>query len=146
MTNTSGGSSASSSRGASRSLITTSASASSWRPRTVIRPGSPGPPSTSATPGVWRRKCLAEIVPAAIALVMALRVAAEHADADVGGGAGGGCPGRRGGRVVGSDAPGALSFRLFGHPRVNLRRTRAGADQPGAGAVALAIGPATQAD
>ena len=49
MTSTSSGSVSSSSRGASRSTTTTSASASSRRPRTVISPGSPGPPPTSAT-------------------------------------------------------------------------------------------------
>ena len=46
---TSGSSSSSSALGPSRSATTTSASASSRLPRTVISPGSPGPPPTSAT-------------------------------------------------------------------------------------------------
>ena len=50
MTSTSVGSEASSDRGARWSATTTSACASAWRPRTVIRPGSPGPPPTSTTP------------------------------------------------------------------------------------------------
>ena len=50
-----GGSSSRSDCGASRSATTTSASASICRPRTVISPGSPGPPPTKATPPVrWR--------------------------------------------------------------------------------------------
>src|ERR1700735_5584077 len=59
MISTSAGSSSSSERGASRSVSTTSASASSCRPRTVISPGSPGPPPMIATPPRCPRPCRA---------------------------------------------------------------------------------------
>ncbi len=49
MTSTSGGSEASRDSGARWSATTTSAWATACRPRTVISPGSPGPPPTSTT-------------------------------------------------------------------------------------------------
>ena len=76
MTVTSGGSSASSSRGPSRSAITTSASASNCLPLTVMRPGSPGPPPTRATPVSLRRWCRAVIVPDCSPAMTASRIAA----------------------------------------------------------------------
>ncbi len=78
MTSTCGGSSSSRSRGPSRSAMTTSASASSRRPRTVIRSGSPGPPPTRATPVVRARWCGAGSVPSRSPSMIASRTAAER--------------------------------------------------------------------
>src|ERR1700722_8849037 len=143
MTVTSGDSSASSSRGPSRSAMTTSASASSCLPRTGMRPRAPGAPPAQCPardPGAVmppgdrpgpqpRRDRVADgrAVPG---------VAAEHADAGVAGRSGGGRPGRRGGRVVGAHAPGAGRLSLRRHRAVHFRPVGAGDDQPGARAVA----------
>ncbi len=56
--------------------MTTSASASRRRPRTVMRSGSPGPPPTRATPGVRVRRCGATRVPSRRPSTTASRTAA----------------------------------------------------------------------
>ncbi len=150
ITSTWGGSSASRSRGPSRSAMTTSASASRRRPRTVMRSGSPGPPPTRATPAVrvrwWGRRGCRRAVPRPrrrgwrrCAGVASARVGGEHRDGDalaVAGrrGPGGGLVG-----VVGADAPDAVVLRLGGGRRVRVGV--AGGDQgvPGVGEVALGV-------
>ncbi len=150
---TSGGSSASSSRGPSRSAITTSASASSCLPLTVMRPGSPGPPPTRATPASLLRWWRAAIVPDRSPAVIASRIAAL-------------CRGsplstptlvspavpEAGVQAVAAAASSARTHHVrFGlglrrHRGVDLRPAGAGDDQPGAGAVPGGVAAAAPVD
>ena len=148
MTSTSVGSEASSDSGARWSATTTSACASAWRPRTVISPGSPGPPPTSTTlPG--GRPAAARPGPVGDAAVgepgddgvadadRPLRVAAAvHADDQVAVPADGGGPRAGGGPVVGAGAEDAVALGLLGDRGVHRRVVGGGDDVPGADEVA----------
>ena len=78
ISSTSEGSSPRSSRGASRSATTTSASMRALRPATAMSSGSPGPPPTSVTPGVWSRWSCARIFPSRSPSRISSRTAAER--------------------------------------------------------------------
>ncbi len=151
MTSTCGGSSASRSRGPSRSAMTTSASASRRRPRTVIRSGSPGPAADEGDPGGAGALVRSDEGAVAQALhdrvadgggvagVAVARARGEYGDGDALAVPGRGGPGSGLVGVVGPDAPDTVALGLGGGGGVGVGV--AGGDQgvPGVREVAVRV-------